>query len=100
MLALLVWSTTVAAAESNFADRWVGDREDLQLGLERDEALQTKPLRVLIGTTDVTGLISVTGPGQLLIRTSLIGLPRGESDVVVYLEGRGGAWTELARLPL
>jgi hypothetical protein len=100
MLALLVWSTTVAAAESNFADRWVGDREDLQLGLERDEALQTKPLRVLIGTTDVTGLISVTGPGQLLIRTSLIGLPRGESDVVVYLEGRGGAWTEHARLPL
>jgi hypothetical protein len=56
-------------------------------------------LVVFHGTTDVTSLF-VPAAGTLTYRPAAVGLPSGESELVVHLVGNDDQWHELGRFPI
>ena len=60
---------------------------------------QGRRLVVFHGTTDVTSLF-VRAAGTLTYRPAVIGLPSGESELVVHLVGTDDQWQEIGRFPI
>lgn len=88
-----------AIVESSFADGWVSSGERLEIQLDdRSEVLGAR-LRVLIGADDYSGLTTLAAPGLLHVETSIVGLPAGQSELVVYREALDG-WREVGRQTL
>src|SRR5687767_5180878 len=97
---------TAPAAEVPFGvtpdfagDGWVDAYQPIGLRLSRPLNLETERLAVLIGRTDVSALFTVT-PIVARYAANTLPLPRGESEMVVYLARRAEPWQEVARIPL
>ncbi len=86
----------------NFGERWLDADETLVIRLDRLPEPSEGDLRLLVGHVDVTPLLAVSGGAEagLVFEPQLLPLPRGESEVVLYLVRSGAAWEELARMPL
>lgn len=79
----------------------MGSREMVRLQLDRPLEPGEGRVAVLLAGTDVTGLLEMEGPTVLVYRPTVEGLPRGESELRVFLvRGEDAAWAEMARLPL
>jgi len=87
------------ALETDFADRWVSPGDRIELRFDPAEAEGAFGLRVLVGGDDYSGLASLSAPGVLELEGVAIGLPSGNSTVVVYAETTSG-WRELGRAPI
>ncbi len=81
--------------------RVLGSREVLRLELSRPLESGEGRLAVLLGDTDITALTGMEGTTGLVYRPLVEGLPRGESEVRVFLvRGEDARWEEVARLPI
>lgn len=78
--------------------RWIAPRETWHLALSRPLVPEDGRLAVFVGHTDVTALTAVRGD-RVSYRPARLGLPSGETEVVVYLTDASG-WREIARLPI
>ncbi|PYS71935.1 MAG: hypothetical protein DMF69_08935, partial [Acidobacteria bacterium] len=67
----------------------------LNRALKADEGL----IAVMIGTSDVTSLF-ITNGTRLIYSPTLLPLPLGEQQIVVYLIGTDNAWRELNRIQI
>ncbi len=100
MAALLAASPLHAGiVASNVADGWVSAGERLEIQLEDRAELSGTRLRVLIGRDDYSGVTTLAAPGLLYVDTSVVGLPSGTRELVVYSEAMEG-WQEVGRLAL
>lgn len=75
----------------------VAPTELLEFKLSR--ALKDEKLAVVIGTTDVTNLLTSNADGVRYLPTPFA-LPAGETEVVIYLVTNNDEWKEVARFPL
>lgn len=82
--------------ETDFSDRWISPDERIELRFDPAQAEGAFGLRVLIGGNDYSGLAQLSGPGVLDIEAGAIGLPSGNSTLVLYAETTDG-WRELGR---
>lgn len=74
--------------------------ETLRLTLSRPLTAGEGRVALVVGGTDVSGLVEVEG-SAVIYRPVVEGLPRGDSEVQVFLVRPGaGEWQELGRLPL
>ncbi len=85
--------------EGDFAERWVSSDERLELRIDDTHELANAQLRILIGDDDYSGVTTRSAPGVLHVETGVVGLPAGNTQVIVYAENASG-WTEITRLPL
>ena len=74
---------------------------DTPIALTLNRALKADEGRiaVVIGTSDVTSLF-ITDGTRLIYSPTLLPLPLGESQIVVYLIGTDNAWRELGRIQI
>ena len=75
----------------------VAPTELLEFKLSR--ALKDEKLAVVIGTTDVTNLLTSNTDGVSYLPTPFA-LPVGQTEVVIYLVTKDEEWQEIARFPL
>ncbi len=75
----------------------VAPTELLEFKLSR--ALKDEKLAVVIGTTDVTNLLT-SGADSVRYLPTPFALPAGDTEVTVYLVTKDDEWKELARFPL
>jgi hypothetical protein len=100
--ALAVLSSQAASAQvpvilgTNFDSEWLRREGELRIQLDRMPDPGTGRLAVFVGHTDVTGLVDIDG-NELRYDASMVPLRSGEDQVVVYLVGTDGSWTELGR---
>ncbi|CAN5870137.1 hypothetical protein BH24GEM1_BH24GEM1_18500 [soil metagenome] len=80
-------------------DRWVRPDQPLRVRFSRPLARSEGRPAVLLGRTDVTALTALRG-SELTYRPARVPLPRGETELVVYLVSDTGAWHEVGRLPV
>src|SRR5262245_55067111 len=106
VIGCLVWLSTYAQAQSGVivtasfaADSVVTPDTAIELRLNRVLAEGEGRIAIVIGRTDVTSLF-VSNQGRFTYVSSLVPLPLGKSDVVVYQIAVSGQWHELARLAL
>jgi len=91
--------TAALAVTAGFpAEQYLSPRAPWTLELSRPLSPSEGRLALFIGHTDITALASVRGT-RVLFRPGGVGLPSGETELVVYLDGNG-TWQELARLPI
>ena len=83
----------------NFAGSRLVANAPLEIVLSRALLPPDGRLAVLIGQTDVTGLLVETANGVRYAPT-VIPLPMGPCEVAVYLVSASGDWREVANLPL
>jgi hypothetical protein len=79
-------------------DQFLSGRSAIELAIDHPLDLAHERLAVLVGTTDVSGLVEMSGV-QVRYQPGATPLPAGESEVAVYLV-TGGRWEELGRFPL
>ena len=88
------------AVAASFSDgRWLSPEDPIELRLSEAVPIDQGRLAVVIGRTDWTALFDVTAE-VLRYRPSLVRLPRGESQLTVYLVSPGQEWRQLAQFPL
>ncbi len=80
-------------------DRFVSGRSPLELTLSRPLRGGVERIALVIGTTDVSSLVSIRGT-RVRYRPTALRLPSGETEVVASLVDSTGAWRELGRFPL
>lgn len=71
----------------------------IELRLSRELKAEDGRIGVIIGRADVTSLFIVAGT-RMVYSPTLLPLPLGESNVIVYLVNPDGAWREVARFQL
>ncbi|MGH9752823.1 MAG: hypothetical protein ACREA2_08560 [Blastocatellia bacterium] len=76
----------------------VTSNEKIELSLSRALQPADGSLAVLIGDTDVTGMLMMEAAN--VSYTPRLPLPAGQSDVTVWLVSAGNQWKEIARFPL
>ncbi|MEZ5739810.1 MAG: hypothetical protein R3E68_10365 [Burkholderiaceae bacterium] len=84
---------------TSFDDRWVKPGETLEITLPEERWASQGRLRYFIGKTDVTALARSESPGKVSLDSSLLALPPGETEFIVY-EVTDGNWEEYARTEL
>ena len=80
-------------------DAWVDAKQPIGIRLSRPLDLSTERLAVVIGRTDLSALFTVT-PLTARYAANTLPLPRGESEMTVYLVKPGQPWQEIAKIPL
>lgn len=102
----LWWQANLAQAQESLsvtatfdAGRPVTPETSIELRLSRALKEGEGRIAVLINRTDLTSLFIIDGT-RLVYSPALVPLPSGRSEVVVYLVGADGAWSEVARLDL
>lgn len=85
---------------ANFSpDQPVAPNARLELHASRPLLESEGRLAVLVGDTDVTALCVMQESGLSYVPKT-VGLPLGQTSVIVYLVSHLNEWTEIARLPL
>lgn len=87
------------ALETDFGDRWIKRNEAFTLRLPQPLWADRSSLRIFVGNTDVTALVRYGAPGEIVVDPTLVPLPPGEREVIVYRTA-GGEWAEVARAPI
>lgn len=77
---------------------YVAAQAPIELNLSRVPAAEEGRIAVFVGTSDLTSQFEVVG-SRLVYRAHGVDLPSGESELKVFLVD-GGAWHELASLPI
>ena len=80
------------------ADRFVDRHSAITFSLSRPLLPDEGEVSVMIGSVDVTDLVERT-PTKLVYRPTIVPLPAGERDIVIYRRA-GGRWTELGKFAL
>ncbi len=88
-----------AATLDAFSQEWIEPDHPLALELSRWPSIEEGRLAILIDQRDATDLFRRVG-ARLEYRPNLLPLPRGESEIIVFLVAPDGAWSEIARHPL
>lgn len=78
------------------AERWLAPTAGLELELSRPLTAADGRLAVLVGTLDLSALVTVRG-NRARYRPRGVHLPPGESDLVAYLVDGTGGWQEIGR---
>jgi hypothetical protein len=81
------------------ADEWLDWDAEFELLVSPPLVPEAGRLAVFLGETDLTPLFTVT-PQRLWYRAKTLGLPAGESELVVHLVTPDDRWTEVARIPI
>lgn len=81
------------------SDAWVDAYQPIGLRLSRPIDTQAERLAVVIGRTDLSALFTVT-PLVARYAANTLPLPRGESEIGVYLVRPGQQWQEIGRFPI
>lgn len=81
-------------------DGWVKRNEVLTLELDHLPSPEEGRIHVMVGTQDMTAMSTPFRPNLLKIDPSVVPLPQGETEVILYLSKDGGEWAEFARFPL
>lgn len=80
-------------------DGWVDAYQPIGLRLSRPLNTQTERLAIIVGRSDLSALFTVT-PLVARYAANTLPLPRGESEIGVYLVRSGQPWEEIARFPI
>ncbi len=86
-------------ATAGFAGQPVAPQATLELLLNRSPSAAEGTLAVIIGQTDITGLM-VLSNNRLSYTPRVLPLPTGETPVSLYLVSRSDEWKEIARFTL
>ncbi len=84
---------------AGFADRQLSPDATLELFLSHSLSASEGNLSVLIGQTDITNLLLLSG-NRLSYTPGVLPLPAGETPVTVYVVSPGDEWKEIARFTL
>jgi len=86
-------------ATTDFAGRWVEQRDVLSIRLNRYLQPADGAIAIFFGHTDMTSLFSLRHV-TFTYRPGIFPLPIGETEVIVYLISRDNLWLEIARFTL
>jgi hypothetical protein len=78
---------------------WLDSDAELELQISPPLPSEAGRLVIFLGETDLTSLFTIT-PQSLIYRAHTLGLPAGESELVVHLVTPDDRWTEVARIPI
>ena len=81
------------------SEAWVDAHQPIGLRLSRPLDVQSERLAIVIGKTDLSALFTIT-PLVARYAANTLPLPRGESEVGVYLVRPGQPWQEIGRFPI
>lgn len=84
---------------TNFREEWLAHDEPIELHLSRPIKPTEGRLAVFIDDTDMTDLFTMTDD-TLVYDPSIMSLPFGESELLVYLVSPEDQWQEIARFPI
>jgi hypothetical protein len=91
---------SIEIVDINFGGgKWVNPDEPLKLKLNRLAKPEEGRLAVFIGQMDITSLVETTGT-ELIYNPSLVPLPSGLTEVIVFTVSDSHNWAEFARFPL
>ena len=85
---------------TNFDENtWLHQTDEIHLRIDRLPAPEEGVLAVFIGQTDITAQVRIVG-GELTYSPTIIPLPSGQHELIVYLVPHADEWNEIARLSL
>lgn len=90
----------VTVLSSSFEGQWISPDEPLSIRLDRLPEANEGDIHLIIGNTDVTSLLTASPDGVITLESSLLDLPRGDSELVLYLVTTSGEWQEMSRKTL
>ncbi len=90
-------SGQVVVQSSSFEGQWLNPDDALSIQLDHLPDPGEGDVHVIIGATDVTSLLLVGSNNLLRLDSRVFSLPRGESEVVLYLVNGTGEWREISR---
>lgn len=103
-MVLLAGACPVEAAQVTLLEPLNGEwtARDRQIVLRVDDRPPASEGRiaVFVGTNDMTALCAQQRSGELRCSPTMLHLPEGEQEIVVYLVKSAAQWQEIARLPL
>jgi hypothetical protein len=86
-------------ATANFAGRWVDKNERITLRLSRPPQPSDGKLAVFLGSTDMTHVFELQG-NYLNYVPTIVSLPSGETELLLYTVSESEEWQEVARFRL
>ncbi len=84
----------------NFDKESLNSGDSLIIRVNRLPSPNEGNLYLVVGHTDVTPLLHASADGELILDSAVQPLPKGESEVVLYLVTPGGEWKEVSRTTL
>ena len=101
LCALEVGAAPVQVTGENLSGRVLSPEERLLITVDRLPEPSEGELRLVVGRTDVTSLLTVEpssgAAAQLAFSPGVVALPAGTTDVTLYSVSVAGAWEPLAR---
>jgi hypothetical protein len=91
-------TAAITATSTLPSDKWIPARHSLDITLSRTPAAGEGRIAVMVGTTDISDLVEITG--STVRYTSRLPLPAGESQVAAYVVTPANEWQEIARFPV
>jgi len=94
------YADAIEVTQTNLSDVVLSPDDALQFQLNRLPSANEGELRLILGHTDVSGMLQAqrsTEAAEISFDPGLFSLPEGSSEVVLYLVSVAGAWEELGR---
>lgn len=80
-------------------DKWLSPYDAVSISVQREADYNEANLRFFLGKDDLTALFVQPRPGYYVYQPSVIPLPVGSSELIIYQQ-EGEQWQEITRLPL